>query len=75
MTPADSSLPELLPALHALSRADKWRLIQHLVVDLAREEGVPLVEMRTAYPVWTPHHAFDAAAVLLKALKQEVAAP
>jgi hypothetical protein len=74
MTPTETRLPELLPALHALSRADKLRLIQHLVVDLAHEEGVPLLEMGAAYPVWTPHHAFDAAAVMLNALEKEGAA-
>jgi hypothetical protein len=75
MTLTENGLSELVPALHALSRADKLRLIQHLVVELAREEGVPLGEMATSYPVWTPHHAFDAAAVLLKALEAEGPAP
>jgi hypothetical protein len=69
MTPTENALPELVPAVRALSRADKLRLIQLLVVELAREEGVPLIEVGASYPVWTPHHAFDAAAVLLRELE------
>jgi hypothetical protein len=69
MSSSTNGLPGLLPALDALSRADKLRIIQHLVVALAREEGVPLVETGSAYPVWTPLHAFEAATVLLKALE------
>jgi hypothetical protein len=65
------SLSELLPKVQALPRADKLRLIQMMVVDLAREEGVPLIEVGTPYPVWSPHHAFEAAAAMLKALDEE----
>jgi hypothetical protein len=65
------SLSELLPKVQALPRADKLRLIQMMVVDLAREEGVPLIEVGTPYPVWSPYHAFDAAAAMLKALDEE----
>jgi hypothetical protein len=65
------SLAELVPVVQALPRAEKLRLVQLLVVDLAREEGVPLVEVGTPYPVWTPYHAHDAAAVMLQALDAE----
>jgi hypothetical protein len=65
------SLAELVPVVRALPRADKLRLVQLLVGDLAREEGVPPVEVGTPYPVWTPYHAYDAAAVLLQALDAE----
>jgi hypothetical protein len=75
MTLTENGLSELVPVLRALSRADKLRLIQHLVAELAREEGIALGETATPYPVWTPHHAFDAAAVLLKALEAEEGAP
>lgn len=71
----DHCLSELLPGLSSLSRADKLRVIQHLVVELAREEGVPLFDMGTAYPVWTPLNAFAAATVLLNALETEKVAP
>lgn len=71
MAPLKNALPELLPTVRALSRADKLSLLQFLATELAREEGVPLVEGGTSYPVWTPLHAWDAAAVLLQALEKE----
>ncbi len=67
----EMSLADLMPIVQALPRADKLRLMQLLVVELAREEGVPLVELGGSYPVWTPHHAYDAAAVLLRELQRE----
>jgi hypothetical protein len=62
------SIAEILPRLQALPRAEKMQLIQLLIVDLAREEGIPLVEMGTAFPIWSPHEAYAAAAAMLKAL-------
>jgi len=52
-----------------LPRADKLRLMQFLVIDLAQEEGVPLLAADAEYPVWTPLNAFDAADTLLQMLK------
>ena len=69
------SLVDLLPIVRALPRADKLRLIHLLVTDLAREEGIPLVEERGPYPVWTPYNPFEAAATLWQTLDQERAAP
>jgi hypothetical protein len=63
------SLPELFPAIKMLPRADKLRLMQFLVIDLAQEEGVPLLAADAEYPVWTPLNAFDAADTLLQMLK------
>jgi hypothetical protein len=63
------SLAELLPKLRALSRADKLRVMQFLISELAREEGETL-QADTDYPVWTPYDAFEAAASLLEALKE-----
>jgi hypothetical protein len=63
------SLTELFPAIKMVSRADKLRLMQFLVIDLAQEEGVPLLSADAEYPVWTPLHAFDAADTLLQMLK------
>ena len=75
MTPAEKALPDLVPAARALSRADKLRLIQLLVADLAREEEVAPVEVGASYPLWTPHHAFEAADVLLRELEAAGAEP
>jgi hypothetical protein len=61
---------DLLTAVRALPRADKLRLVHLLVVELAREEKVPLVEEEGPFPVWTPYDAFDAAGALWEALRQ-----
>jgi hypothetical protein len=57
-----------------LSRSDKLRLIQFLAGDLAREEQGQSVTS-TTFPIWTPLHAFDAAAVLLRELAAEGKSP
>ncbi len=69
------SLVELLPTVQALPHADKLRLVQLLIADIAREDGVPHVEAGNRLPIWSPYSAFDAAATLQKALEVEGAAP
>jgi hypothetical protein len=64
-------ITELLPKIQALPRADKLRLMQFLVSELAREEGITLLQPNEDYPIWTPYDAFDAATTLLNALKEE----
>ena len=61
-------LTELFPAVKMLPRADKLRLMQFLVSDLAQDEGVPLLTADAEYPIWTPLHAFEAAETLLQML-------
>ena len=61
------SLKELLPSVHALPRADKYRLVQELIAELAREEALAEGE----YPVWSPYDAHDAAASLLQLLEED----
>jgi len=63
------SLTELFPAVRTLPRADKLRLMQFLVIDLAQEEGVSLVAADAEYPIWTPLNAFEAAETLLQMLE------
>jgi hypothetical protein len=65
------SLSELLPAIHALPRADKLRLMQVLVAEIATEEAVALPATDTAHIIWTPYDAYDAAAVLLHVLNED----
>ena len=65
------SLVEIIPVLQALPRADKLRLLQFLVFELAQEEGVGWLDPEAAYPIWTPHNAFEAADTLLQALEAE----
>jgi hypothetical protein len=68
------TLNELLPSLHALPRADKLRLIQLLAADVACAESIVPTDADTTYPVWSPHEAFDGAAVLLRVLEEDKAA-
>jgi len=63
------SLTELVPAVKMLPRADKLRLMQFLVIDLAQEEGVPLLAADAEYPIWTPLNAFEAAETLWQVLE------
>lgn len=65
-----ASFMELLPSLKELSRADKLRAMQFLVFELAKEEDV-LLKPEMSYPVWSPHESFEAANVLLDALKAD----
>ena len=64
------SLPELLPILRELDRADKLRALQFLAIELAREENALLANGED-YPIWSPYHSFEAADILLNALKAE----
>jgi len=65
------SLDELMPMLHELSRVDKLRLIQFLVVELAKEENIQLLDDDQNYPIWSPYNAFEAADTLLGALAED----
>lgn len=66
------SLTELLPSVHALPRGDKFRLMQELIAELAREEdGAARQATPIEFPVWSPHDAHPAAATLLKLLEED----
>jgi hypothetical protein len=65
------SFAELMPALQTLPRAEKLRVIQFLVTDLTREQGIDLLQEGASYPIWTPYEAHDAARILLQLLEQE----
>ena len=71
MTSRTAILDEVLPVVRALSRADKLRLIQELAGEMIQEDGVSPLEPGAAYPVWSPHDAFDAAAALQQLLDAE----
>ncbi len=69
------SLVELLPTVRSLSRQDKVRLIQWLAVELGEVEGPAPIPAGRSYPLWSPDRAYDAAAVLLRALDAEGRGP
>jgi hypothetical protein len=62
-------LADLIPALHELPRADKFRAVQFLTAELAQGEGglLPGAE----YPMWSPYEAHDAAATLTQYLRDQ----
>jgi len=62
-------LADLLPALHELPRADKFRVVQFLTAELAQSDAglLPGAE----YPVWSPYEAHDAAAALTQYLREQ----
>lgn len=62
-------LAELLPVLHELPRADKFRAVQYLTAELAQAEGGLVAG--TEYPVWSPTEAHDAAAALTQYLREQ----
>lgn len=62
------SLVEMLPDIQSLSRADKLRLIQLLVQELAEAEDPLALVSGQSYPVWSPDQAFAAAETLLQTL-------
>ena len=62
------SLVDLLPTVRSLSRKDQLRLIQLLAAELAQVEETDLIPAGQTYPLWSPDRAYDAAAVLLRAV-------
>ncbi len=62
-------IAEVMPMLHQLSRADKFRVVQCLASELAQDDGSGL-QPGAGYPVWSPHDAADAAATLTQYLRE-----
>lgn len=58
---------DLIPTLRNLNRTDKLKIMQFLLLELAKEEGITL-QAGAEYPVWSPLNATDAANTLLKML-------
>ena len=61
---------ELLPALRQLNRADKLKVMQFLVAELAREEE-PTLEPGATYSVLSPLNSHEAAHKLAQLLDSE----
>ena len=61
-------LAELIPALHELLRAAKFRAVQFLTAELAQGEGGLLPGSGS---VWSPYEADDAAATLAQHLREQ----
>jgi hypothetical protein len=65
------SIAEIIPAVLALSRGEKFQLAQMLVADLAREELPAIFKEGQVYPIYTPEYAPDAAAQLARVLVED----
>jgi hypothetical protein len=65
------SIAEIIPAVRALSRGEKFQLAQLLLEDLATGELPPLFKEGQVYPIYTPEYAPNAAAQLAKVLREE----
>jgi hypothetical protein len=63
------SLEQLVDELHGLSRADKLRIVQLLVNDLAADEATVLTNAQ--YEVWSPSDSGEAARILLQMLEED----
>ncbi|NJL41638.1 MAG: hypothetical protein HC899_36845 [Leptolyngbyaceae cyanobacterium SM1_4_3] len=61
---------ELFPALRNLSRADKLRVMQFLIAELARDEE-PSLQPGATYSVWSPLNSHEAAHKLGQLLESE----
>jgi hypothetical protein len=64
----------LFSSLKQLDKAEKLRVMQFLLVELAQDEGVSLVPDQD-YPIWTPLEAYGAADVMQRMLMQSSEAP
>ena len=60
----------LFAELTQLDRADKLRIMQFLVIELAKEEG-SLLKPDAQYPIWSPYNSYEAAGSLLKMMNDD----
>ena len=65
------SIAEIIPAVRALSRSEKFNLAQMLLEDLAREELPATFGVGHVFPIYTPEYAPGAAAQLAQALVED----
>lgn len=65
------SVVELLSTLQTLSRADKLKVMQFLVQELAAEEEALLLQSGATYSVWSPYNSHDAAQKLADLLEED----
>ena len=69
------SIAEIIPAVRALSRSEKFNLAQMLLEDLAAEELPAAFKEGHVFPIYTPDYAPDAAGQLAQALREEGTRP
>lgn len=65
------SIIEIIPALRALPRSEKFRLVRLLLDDLAEEDLLSGLKPGQEFPIYTPEFAPGAAAQLATLLKEQ----
>ena len=65
------SIAEIIPAVRALSRSEKFNLAQHLLDDLAKEEMSAVFKEGHVFSIYTPEYASEAATQLAETLKED----
>jgi hypothetical protein len=65
------SITEILPAVRALPRSDKFKLARLLLDDLAGEELLSSLKPGQEFPLYTPEVAPGAAAQLATLLEEQ----
>ena len=65
------SIDEIIHAVQALSRGEKFQLAHLLLEDLAREELPTVFKEGQVYPIYTPKYSPGAAAQLAQVLREE----
>jgi hypothetical protein len=61
---------ELFPTLKSLPRADKLKVMQFLIAELAKEEE-PTLQAGATYSLWSPLNSHEAAHTLHHLLESE----
>ncbi|PSB55490.1 hypothetical protein [Chamaesiphon polymorphus] len=64
------TITELFPTLRNLPRADKLKVMQFLVTELAKEEE-PALQPGATYEIWSPFDSHEAAHKLAQLLESE----
>ena len=58
----------LVSELRELDRADKLRVMQFLILELAKDEG-SVLKLNVEYPIWSPFNSYQAASALMDMLQ------
>lgn len=69
--PTNMSVAELLSIFQTLFRADKLKVMQFLVQELAAEKEALLLQPGATYPAWSPYNSHDTAQKLAALLEQD----
>jgi hypothetical protein len=62
---------QLLTQVGQLSRTEKFQMVQFLMAELAKEEGLKPLDNVAAYRLWSPYDYGDAAQKLMSLLEPE----